>query len=366
MATLQVPRLPNYLRLMIIPILLYVVGSLIVLATLIPFIRNDYWVFRVFDYPRIQKWIITLFIIVVYALVTEFDARHEWGFLVVLLANLAYLSYQIYPFLPIASTQMKQAGSVTSEGFSLMIANVLEDNKQYERLLDLISSRQPDIIVLSETSQDWAKALEVIHGDYPYRESKVLDNTYGIMLFSRLEITESEVRYLVEDHVPSIFALVKLPGGELFQMFCIHPTPPVPGENPRTTERDKEILLVGKLAKKSPLPVIVSGDLNDVAWSYTNQLFQNTSGLLDPRRGRGFYNTFHAQHRFFRYPLDHVFCSSHFQLVEIERLPDIGSDHFPMWVKLAYEPAEASEQETPDADAEDEKLADEKIAKPTD
>lgn len=283
-----------------------------------------------------------------------------------LLANLAYLSFQIYPFLSIASTQIKQAGAAPSESFSFMIANVLQDNKEYERLLALINSRRPDIIVLSETGHDWAKAMEAIHGDYPYRESKVLDNTYGIMLFSRLEIAESEVRYLVEDDVPSIFALVKLPGGKLFQMFCIHPTPPVPGENTRSTERDKEILLVGKLAKKSPLPVIVSGDLNDVAWSYTNQLFQNTSGLLDPRRGRSFYNTFHAQHPFFRYPLDHIFCSSHFQLVEIERLPDIGSDHFPMWVKLAYKPAEASEQETPDADAEDEKLANEKIAKPTD
>ncbi len=351
---------------MIVPSLLYVAGSLIVLATLIPFIRNDYWIFRIFEYPRLQKWLINLLIIVIYALLTEFDEWYEWGFLAVILANLAYLSYQIYPFLSIASTQMKQAGSSPSEGFSLMIANVLEDNKEYERLLGLINSRRPDIIVLSETSHDWAQALEGIHGDYPYREAKVLDNTYGIMLFSRLEIAESEVRYLVEDDVPSIFALVKLPDGELFQMFCIHPTPPIPGENTRSTERDKEILMVGKLAKKSPLPVIVSGDLNDVAWSYTNQLFQNTSGLLDPRRGRGFYNTFHAQHPFFRYPLDHIFCSSHFQLVEIERLPDIGSDHFPMWVKLAYEPAEASEQETPDADAEDEELANEKINKPTD
>lgn len=53
-----------------VPILLYVTGSLIVLATLIPFIRNDYWVFRIFEYLRLQKWLITLFIIVAYALFT--------------------------------------------------------------------------------------------------------------------------------------------------------------------------------------------------------------------------------------------------------------------------------------------------------
>ena len=282
---------------------LYFAGSFIILATLIPFIRNDYWAFRVFEYPRAQKWGITALILAAFVLLTDFQTNYQWIFLAALIANLAYLTYQIFPFLPIASFQMKPANAETDgKGFSLMISNVLQHNTDYQRLLSLIESRDPDIIVLSETGQDWANAMEAVHEKYPYREAKVLDNTYGIMLFSRLEIIESEVRHLVEDDVPSIFALIKMPGGDPFQLYCIHPTPPVPNENVRSTERDKEILIIGKLAKKSPLPVIVSGDLNDVAWSYTNQLFQNTSGLLDPRRGRGFYNTFHAKYPFFPLP----------------------------------------------------------------
>jgi endonuclease/exonuclease/phosphatase (EEP) superfamily protein YafD len=347
---------------MIWQILLYIAGGFTLLATLIPYIRNDYWIFRIFEYPRLQKWLLTLIVLLLFVAFVELVAWYEWAFAVALFANFVYLSYLIYPFLPVARYEMLPADPALSDtGFGLMISNVYQYNEDKNRLLKLIKARKPSLIVLSETDPSWEEAMQDVYEEYPHRVVKILDNTYGIMLLSQFEITESEVRFLVEDDVPSIFALVKLPSGNLFQLFCLHPTPPVPGENTRSTERDKEILIVGRLAKKSPLPVVVTGDLNDVAWSYTNQLFQDISGLLDPRKGRGFFNTFHAQHRFFRYPLDHIFCSDDFRLQEIERLPDIGSDHFPIWVKLVYEPSDADEQDTPEADGKEEKLADKKI-----
>jgi endonuclease/exonuclease/phosphatase (EEP) superfamily protein YafD len=352
---------------MIEQVLLYTAGGFLLLASLIPFIRNDYWVFRIFEYPRLQKWILTLVVLLLFIILMKLDYWYEWAFVAALFANLTFLSVQIYPFLPIARHQMLPADPQKSEAsFSLMISNVYQYNENKDGLLNLIRHRKPNLVILSETDQAWEQALQQLYENYPYRVVHPLDNTYGIIFLSQLEITESEVRFLVEDDVPSIFALVRLPSGSLFQMICLHPTPPVPSENTRSTERDKEILIVGRLAKKSPLPVVVSGDLNDVAWSYTNELFQETSGLLDPRRGRGFFNTFHAQHRFFRYPLDHIFCSQDFRLQDIERLPDIGSDHFPIWASLVYEPSDANEQEIPTADRGEEELADKKINAKTD
>src|SRR5690606_6453318 len=156
---------------------------------------------------------------------------------------------------------------------------------------------------------------------------------------------------------------IVLRNGKEVQFFAVHPTPPVPNENPRATERDKELLLVADLAKKSTLPVIVAGDLNDVAWSHTTRLFLRMSELLDPRRGRGFYNSFHAHYFFLRFPLDHAFISPHFKLREMKRMDNYNSDHFPIYICVQYEEIARAEQKPMKKDAGDIKEAEEKKAK---
>jgi endonuclease/exonuclease/phosphatase (EEP) superfamily protein YafD len=120
-------------------------------------------------------------------------------------------------------------------------------------------------------------------------------------------------------------------------------------------------MVVGKETKGKELPIVVMGDLNDVAWSRTNYLFQKISGLVDPRIGRGLYNSFHAGYFFLRFPLDHFFHSTHFRLVELKRLAYFGSDHFPMYIRLSYEPEAQRQQKAPEAHASDEAQAAEKI-----
>lgn len=105
-------------------------------------------------------------------------------------------------------------------------------------------------------------------------------------------------------------------------------------------------------AKECQLPCIVFGDLNDVAWSHTTELFRKTSELLDPRRGRGFYSTFSAHHWYIRYPLDYIFCSKEFSLISMQRLPKNGSDHFATLTHLALRPDLTKEQNPPKADKE--------------
>lgn len=350
----------------IVRIVLFILGYFITGASLMPLIRNDNWVFRVFEYPRGQKLVLNLVVLVSFLFVGDFSRLHDVIFVALLSANAAYLAYQVYPYTLLAKRQMKGTRKRASgKHVKLLVCNVYQDNREAERCLSTIRNEDPDIIILVETDKWWKSALSVLEESYPHRVLKPLDNTYGMLLYSRFELIDPAVKYLVEKGIPSIHTRVKLPAGDLFFLYCLHPQPPVPQENPRSTERDAELLMIAREAKACSLPVIVAGDLNDVAWSYTSELFMKVSGLLDPRRGRGFFNTFHARHWFLRWPLDHVFCSAHFQLVDLKRLPDIGSDHFPIFIGLSLnrEARHRNEKEALHADSAEQEVADKKIAK---
>jgi endonuclease/exonuclease/phosphatase (EEP) superfamily protein YafD len=342
------------------------VGYLIILISLIPLIRHDYWIFRVFEYPRIQKLVLNLALLLSFVSLFELTTLHNKAFVALLSLNTAYLIFQVIPFTILGKKQLlKLKADHPERQIGLFIGNVFQFNRSAPEYLKCILSKDPDVIMLVETDKWWAENLLPLHETHPHQLLIPLENTYGMMLFSRFELVDAKIKHLVDKEIPSVHTCIKLPSGDLISFHGLHPTPPVPTENPRSTERDKEILMVGKAARNSKLPVIVAGDLNDVAWSYTTELFSKTSGLLDPRRGRGFFNTFHAKYLFLRFPLDHIFCSNDFTLIDIKRLSNCGSDHFPMFIKLQYSPKAAAIQEEPQADQDDLETAQEKIDKPT-
>ncbi|WP_330442864.1 endonuclease/exonuclease/phosphatase family protein [Flavobacterium sp. C4GT6] len=339
---------------------------LIILFTIIPLIRNDYWTFRVFDYPRLQK--LTLSVICIILIIFYYDSPViEYAIILSIISlNIIYLLYHILPFTPLSKKQMLTAKRTDKANtINIVIANVYQENRNARGCLTEIKNADPDIVLLIETDNFWADATLQLKETYPYNRLLPLENTYGMILYSKLELKNTEVKYMVEDDIPSIHTKVILQSGEEIQLYALHPTPPVPNENVQSTERDKELLLAADLCKKSKLPVIVMGDLNDVAWSYTTKLFLKMSGMLDPRIGRGFFNTFHAHYPFMRFPLDHAFASPHFKFVYMKRLNNCGSDHFPINVSLQFDKEAQFKQHGEKPDSDDIAEANEKKQKTT-
>ena len=300
-------------------------------------IRRDEWWFRGADFPRLQ----ILFVGLV-ALAGLLFINAEWTSVreLLLLGVIAAVAYQLKMVLPYTPIWKKQVLHVrrdqvnVEQQISLLVANVLTPNHKYHLLLEQIDRLQPDAVLTLETDQIWQEALKPIEADYPYRVAVPQDNLYGMHLYSRLPLADTEVKFILSDETPSIHATIRLRSGLSVQLYCLHPKPPSPTEAKDSTLRDAELLIVGDQIKDIDESCIVMGDLNDVAWSRTTRLFQRISGLLDPRVGRYFMNTFHADYPLLRWSLDHIFHSTDFGLVEMKRLPHIGSDHFPIYVVL--------------------------------
>lgn len=324
------------------------------LFTLLSLVRNDYWVFRVNDYPRLQKF--TLSVICLVLLLTVYNGNDTlfWILTASIALNITYLGCQILPFTKIGNKQVYRANKVKpNQNVSIMISNVYQYNTNVKGCLNEVYKANPDIVFLLETNNAWKKGTEELKEKYSYHVLAPQENTYGMLLYSKLKLTNTAVKFIVEDDVPSIHTCFTLKNGQEVQLYGVHPTPPSPTENVRATERDKELLLLADIVAEQSNPVIVIGDLNDVAWSHTTKLFLKMSGLLDPRRGRGFFNSFHAKYPFLRFPLDHAFISPNFRLNTIKRLNNYGSDHFPIFIDVQYEPEGSSNQDEvlqPDSD----------------
>ena len=302
--------------------------------SLIP--RDEWWI-RGADFPRLQILVLGLIALVLLLVWDQpWDLRRE----IVFTALIAALAYQLKMVLPYTFIWKKQVKKVhkyqlnPDKQISLIVSNVLTPNDKYHLLVEQIQKHQPDLVLTLETDLIWQKALAVIEKDYPYRVPVPLDNLYGMHLYSKLELKDTEVKFILSNEIPSIHTTVILRSGQPVQLYCLHPKPPSPTEAKDSTLRDAELLMVGDQIKDLDESCIVMGDLNDVAWSRTTRLFQRISGLLDPRVGRRYINTFHADYPMFRWSLDHVFHSTDFALVHMERLPHVGSDHFPVYVVL--------------------------------
>lgn len=331
--------------------------------TLVPIIKADAWWIRVFDFPRLQ--IVGAIALVIAVMLLFFDLNvTNLAFIGALAASLAHQAYMMFPYTRLAKKQVQDARHPRSDDrLRLFFANVLMTNRKTDDLLRQIAECDPDIILAAETDKWWDEQLSVLEKTHPFSVRQPQDNTYGMVLYSRLELVKADVKFLIADDIPSIHARVVLPSGRAVELRCLHPRPPFPTEDDTSTGRDAELLLVGKEIRGKTDPVVVFGDLNDVAWSRTNYLFQDISGLLDPRIGRGFYHTFHAGTPLVRFPLDHFFHSHDFRLIDFRRLSNFGSDHFPVFIDLGYEPDAQLVQEELQAEPEQEAEAVEKIKK---
>lgn len=314
---------------------------MLTLASLLPLIETNIWWIRFLDFPRLQ---FALAMIVLMALYFGFRRRPSpfgWVAVIGALVGLGYHSYKLHLYTTfVKPAAVAQVDCPDGQAVRVMIANVKRRNEHAEVFLAQVAATEPDLLLVMETDAWWDERLSILDSDFSHRIQSIPTDhaSYGMHLFSTLELVSPKFRYFFNADTPTLVAQVQLPGGEIIGFIGLHPRPPLAFSQP-TTMRDAHVLQAALIAREWDSPTILAGDFNAVPWERTTQRAMRIGGLLDPRVGRGLFSTYDTESYLISWPLDQILLQPRFTLHDFRTLPDFGSDHLAVAVTLCLVPA---------------------------
>ncbi len=247
---------------------------------------------------------------------------------VMILITVFAASTALRPYWPMHSID------ATGPQLRLMSFNVLGSNNDVAAVVAEIRRQQPEVLVLQEYTARWHQDLTAQLEEYPYRALHPRWHGFGIAIYSKLPLKQSEVVPLTRQFadVPAIVAQVSV-AGEYLTLIGVHTASPVSPSRLRL--RNQQLHEIGELANRLPNPKLVVGDFNCSPWSpYFGQFVQST-GLMDSRLGFGNQGSW-SEFPFLpiRIPIDHAMISPQIRVHSRWNGLHAGSDHRPIVLDL--------------------------------
>jgi len=311
----------NWHLIWLIPSFFFSVGSFL------PLINSQHWVFRGFDFIRLQILVILILLFIVGTFIQTKNPSIKVVTLAILFISVVYNFYILYPYFPASQNQNK----IDPDGISFLSINVMQKNTSYDQVIKSINEVKPDILLTMETDMRWEEALHEIENEYTHSVKVAKSNRYGMHIYTKLKLIDHKVHYLISGEHPSIEVSLRDEEGNDFVLWGIHPPPPSPTEKPTSKQKEGELMQLAKLIHITKKPVIVAGDFNNVSWSNISKLFVKITKLKDARIGKGFNSTFPADYPLLRFPIDLLFHSKTINIDKLKVLDPVGSDHLPLY-----------------------------------
>ena len=309
--------------------------ALLVLAALLSLIETNRGSVRMLDMLREPS----IYLAVILAVLGVFLAEKRKALVLGLAAlTIGINLWRIWPYTVLAATQVPLPDEVDGMSCARVLSfNVLQPNERYRDTAQLIDDVDPDILLLMETNAAWLDQLEPQLARYPYVLRRPLENKYGMVFATRLQVDRGQMIANTSSNTPTLYATLRMDDGARFEVIGLHPRPPLLGET--TDSRDANIARAGARTPDRLANVLAIGDFNDVPWSRTTGRFAREGEFLDPRAGRGSFPTFPAAFAWIGWPLDQIFVKAGVKVEELEIGADVGSDHLPLIARVCVDPA---------------------------
>ena len=196
-----------------------------------------------------------------------------------------------------------------------------------EPVLEFLRDTDADVVFLHEANVDWEDYLA--EGEVPFELSfpRREGSIFGTAVLTR---QADEVRGLVLGPDQRVAVEVTLTHeGTPVQILGIHAYAPV--SKYYSDIRDRQFGDVERWATAAEGPAIVIGDFNATRWSHAFP----SSGVVDTAESRGFQASWPAGLEPFAIPIDHAVVTEEWVTVRRWLGPDLGSDHYPLFLDVA-------------------------------
>ncbi len=214
----------------------------------------------------------------------------------------------------------------------LIHANVHSSNTDYQRLVDFINDEQPDLFVLQEINPEWVRGTQGLLTDYPYRYIEPRRGNFGIAAFSKVPFDAiGHIDSPPQAH-PTIVAAITINEKPL-TLISSHPTIPISRQ--LYLARNEQLVSIAELVKQASGSVVLLGDFNASIWDAHFRELENTTGLINARRGFGILPSWPTFLPFAMIPIDHALVSGDVAVIDIRTGRGIGSDHLPLIVTIS-------------------------------
>ena len=252
----------------------------------------------------------------------------RWPWFIVALFGICINGIAVFPWY--ASDQSHLSSSRERE-LRVLFSNVHVLNRQHDKLIELVETELPDVLILQEISSHWVRSFETVGHSFPNKHLVPRNDSFGIGIFSRISIRMSEVIHFGKQY-PSLLAVLEI-GGERVTILALHPPPPVSEQ--AAASRNEQLQATASYFREIQTPKFIVGDLNTTMWSRNYTRFVRESGLENARRGFGILPTWPTYFPPMYIPIDHCLVSPDITVVDMRTGNDVGSDHLPLIVDLS-------------------------------
>ncbi|MCE2503342.1 MAG: endonuclease/exonuclease/phosphatase family protein [Chlorobi bacterium] len=310
---------------MTLSLLLFLFGSFLGLVSLLGFFARHSWIGTLCIQFR-PYYALLLILIAIGSL--QLRAWEGFG------TAMALAVVNLVDILPALSWRKSGEKGRGNMSIDLFFANINSTNLDADRISSQVPASDSSIAILIEVSPALNRALDALLSDQFRFECYHIyrGDQFGLKFMSKIEPIDVIQHNDNELIGPILIAGFEV-GGKVLNIVVAHPPSP---ERPSWMKPRRDGLIrSAELLQGLEGEVILIGDFNATPWDPVFRDLLRTSLLRDARKGFGYIATWPVHFPPLMIPLDHSLVSEGIVIEEFKRGRRIGSDHWPLEIRLS-------------------------------